>query len=301
MSLLIIGSIAFDTIETPVDKVEDTLGGSATYICLAAGYFSKQNYLVGVVGDDFNNEHITMLEKHNTDLQGLQIVKGGKTFRWGGRYHENFNDRDTLFTELNVFETFNPIIPDNLRKTEFVLLGNIDPPLQMNVLNQIEKPKFIFCDTMNLWIDIRKNELLEVIKKIDMLVINDSESKMISNEKNIFKAAEYIQKIGPKYLIIKKGEHGALFFHSNKIFTIPAYPLKKIADPTGAGDSFLGGLAGYIAKTDDISFENIKKGIVYGTCLASFCVEHFSTKGLENLSMEEINNRYYEMKELTEF
>ncbi|MBN1638811.1 MAG: sugar kinase [Ignavibacteriales bacterium] len=301
MSLLIIGSIAFDTIETPIDKVEDTLGGSATYICLAAGYFSKPNYIVGVVGDDFKSEHIEMLEKHNTDLQGLQIIKGGKTFRWGGRYHENLNDRDTLFTELNVFETFNPQIPNNLRKTEFVLLGNIDPPLQMNVLNQIESPKFIFCDTMNLWIDIRKKELLEVMEKVDMLVINDSESKMISGEKNIFKAAEYIQKIGPKYLIIKKGEHGAILFYEDKMFSIPAFPLKQISDPTGAGDSFLGGLAGYVARTNDISFKNIKKGIVYGTCMASFCVEHFSTKGLENLSEDEIENRFKEMKELTEF
>lgn len=301
MSLLIIGSIAFDTIETPVAKVEETLGGSATYICLAAGYFSKPNYLVGVVGSDFNSEHIKILEEHNTDLQGLQIIQGGKTFRWGGKYHENFNDRDTLFTELNVFETFNPIIPEKLKSTEFVLLGNIDPPLQMNVLNQITNPKFVLCDTMNLWIDIRKQELLEVLKKIDLLVINDSEAKMLSGERNIFNAAEKIIELGTKYLIIKKGEHGALLFYEDKIFSIPAYPLREISDPTGAGDSFLGGLAGYLAMTNDISYENIKKGIVYGTVLASFCVQHFSTKGLENLSIEQIEKRYNEIKKITEF
>lgn len=301
MGLLIVGSIGLDDIETPFDKVTNALGGSTTYISLAASYFSGPVSIVGVVGDDFPDEHIKMLEDHNVDLEGLQIVKGAKTFRYGCKYHYDLNVRDSLFTELNVFEKFNPIIPDKEKKSSFVILGNIAPQLQINVLDQLENPKFVVCDTMNFWIDRSKADLIKVLKKVNVLIINDSEARLLSNEPNLIKAARIISEMGPKYLIIKKGEHGALLFGENTIFSAPAYPMENIFDPTGAGDAFAGGFTGYLHKNMEFSFENLKRAVVYGSVMASFCVEKFSTKGLENLSFLEIHNRFIEFRELSSF
>ncbi|RJP63495.1 MAG: sugar kinase [Ignavibacteriales bacterium] len=300
MSLLVIGSLAFDTVITPFAKADNALGGSAVYVSVAASYFTKPIYLVGVVGDDFKEEHVKLLKDHNVDIEGLQIIENGKTFRWGGKYHDDMNNRDTLFTELNVFQDFDPVIPENYKKSEYVLLGNIDPTLQLRVLKQIISPKFIVCDTMNLWIDIKNAELLEVIKQVHVLIINDSEARLITKEPNLIKAAKMIMKMGPEFLIIKKGEHGALLFSKDKIFSAPAYPLENIYDPTGAGDTFAGGFIGYMQKTQDLSFENMKKAVIYGSALASFCVEHLSTKGIENLTQTKIQERFKEFLSLTE-
>ncbi|MDH7605852.1 MAG: PfkB family carbohydrate kinase [Melioribacter sp.] len=301
MGLLIVGSIGFDDIETPFDKVENALGGSVTYISLAASYFTGPVSIVGIVGEDFDHKHIKMLEDHNIDLEGLQIVKGEKTFRYGCRYHYDLNVRDSLFTHLNVFERFNPIIPEKKRKYPFIVLGNISPQLQLNVLDQLENPKFIVCDTMNFWIEGAKEDLLKVLKRVDVLIINDSEARLLSQEPNLIKAAKIISAMGPKYLIIKKGEHGALLFGEDMIFSAPAYPMENIYDPTGAGDAFAGGFTGYLHKTRDLSFENLKRAVIYGSIMASFCVEKFSTKGLEDLSYLEIQNRFYEFRELSSF
>ncbi len=300
MELLVVGSIALDTVVTPISSFDNALGGSTTYISLAASYFCNKVNIVGVVGDDFPEEHIKLLKEHKGNLDGLQIVKGGKTFRWGGKYHDDLNDRDTLFTELNVFEFFNPIIPESYKNNKYVMLGNIDPDLQMNVLNQLEN-KFVICDSMNLWMNIKLESLLNVIKKVDVLIINDSEAKQLSKNNNLIKAAEIIQNMGCKYLIIKKGEHGALLFGNEKVFSAPALPIKEVFDPTGAGDTFAGGFAGYLSQTDDISFENMKKAVIYGSTLASFNVEKASTKGIENLTKQQIEDRYNKFKELAGF
>jgi sugar/nucleoside kinase (ribokinase family) len=301
LGLLIVGSIGLDDIETPFDKITNALGGSTTYISLAAGYFSGPVYIVGVVGDDFSKEHIKLLEDHNIDLEGLQIVNGAKTFRYGCKYHYDLNVRDSLFTELNVFEKFDPIIPAKGRKSKIVILGNIAPQLQMIVLDQLENPSFVVCDTMNFWIDRSKEELLKVLKRVDVLIINDSEARLLSNEPNLIKSAKIISEMGPKYLIIKKGEHGALLFGEDAVFSAPAYPMESIYDPTGAGDAFAGGFTGYLHKNMDFSFENLKRAVIYGSIMASFCVEKFSTKGLENLSYLEIHNRFLEFRELSSF
>ena len=301
MGLLIVGSIALDSVETPFDKVENALGGSSTYISLAASYFTHPVHIVGVVGEDFPSKYIEMLENHEIDTEGLQIIEGGKTFRWGGRYHYDLNVRDTLFTDLNVFENFDPVIPVKSKKNSFVLLGNIIPSLQNKVLDQLEGPKFVVCDTMNLWIETTKEDLLEVLKRVDVLIINDSEARLLSNEPNLIKAAKVIEKLGPKYLIIKKGEHGALLFDGDTVFAAPAYPLENIFDPTGAGDSFAGGFVGYLHKTRDLSFENLKRAVIYGSALASFCVEQFSTKGIEYLDKLQIHDRFLEFRELSRF
>jgi len=301
LGLLIVGSIALDSVETPFDKVENALGGSSTYISLAASYFTHPIHVVGVVGEDFPKAHIDMLENHNIDTEGLQVIEGGKTFRWGGRYHYDLNVRDTLFTDLNVFENFDPVIPVKSKKNSFVLLGNIIPSLQNKVLDQLEGPKFVVCDTMNLWIETTKEDLLEVLKRVDVLIINDSEARLLSNEPNLIKAAKVIKKLGPKYLIIKKGEHGALLFDGDTVFSAPAYPLENIFDPTGAGDSFAGGFVGYLHKTRDLSFENLKRAVIYGSALASFCVEQFSTKGIEYLDKLQIHDRFLEFRELSRF
>ena len=301
MGLQVVGSIALDSVETPFDKVENALGGSATYISLAASYFSGPVYLTGVVGEDFSKEYIKLLENHNIDLDGLQIIEGGKTFRWGGKYHYDLNTRDTLFTELNVFENFNPVIPDKQKKNNFIVLGNIHPDLQLKVLDQMTNPKFVVCDTMNLWIDISKDQLIEVIKRVNALIINDSEARLLTKEPNLIKAASMIMEHGLDYLIIKKGEHGALLFSENGTFSAPAYPMETIFDPTGAGDTFAGGFTGYLHKTQDLDFDNIKRAVIYGSTLASFCVEKFSTKGLENLDYLQIQDRYHEFRELSSF
>lgn len=301
MSLLVVGSVALDSVETPFDKVENALGGSATYISLAASYFSAPVELVGVVGSDFPTPYIKMLEEHNIDLEGLQIIKGEKTFRWGGKYHYDLNVRDTLFTELNAFQNFNPVLPDIYKKSKYVCLGNIDPILQMKVLDQVENPQFVVCDTMNLWINSMKQDLLHLLKRVHVFILNDSEARMLTEEPNLIKAARLIRGMGPEILIIKKGEHGALLFTEDMIFSAPAFPMEFIFDPTGAGDSFAGGFIGYIHKTRDLSAENIKRAVIYGSTMASFCVEKFSTKGLEDLSYLQIQDRFRDFRNLSSF
>jgi len=293
LGLLIVGSLALDTVITPFDKVEDALGGSATYIALAASYFSGPVELVGVVGNDFPDEYIKLLEDHSVDLAGLQKEEG-KTFRWGGKYHYDLNVRDTLFTYLNVFENFDPVIPEKFKKSKYVCLGNIDPTLQLKVLEQMIDPQLVVCDTMNYWIEGMKEELLQLLKRVDVLIINDSEARLLAQEPNLIKASKMIRDLGPKTLIIKKGEHGAMLFSDETVFSAPAYPMEMIYDPTGAGDSFAGGFTGYLFKTRDLSPNNLKCAVIYGSSMASFCVEKFSTKGLEELSNLKIQDRYRE-------
>lgn len=299
MSLLVVGSVAFDSVETSVDKIEKALGGSATFCSVSASYFSDDVKMIGVVGDDFGDENIQMLKNHKIDISGLDIVKGEKTFSYGCVYQNDMNIRDTLFTDLNVFEKFDPIIPDEMKEMPFLLLGNIMPSLQLKVLDQMTNLKFSVCDSMNLWIEIAKEDLLKVMKRVNLLVINDSEAKMLAEESNLIKAAKKVMDMGPKYLIIKKGEHGALLFGEGKIFSAPAFPLETVFDPTGAGDSFAGGFTGYLLNSKEINFESMKKAIIYGSTLASFCVEKFSTKGIENLSKDAIQKRYNDFLELS--
>jgi len=301
LSLLVVGSVALDSVETPFDKIEDALGGSATYISLAASYFSAPIILIGVVGDDFPQKYINLLQEHSIELEGLQIIEGEKTFKWGGKYHYDLNVRDTLFTKLNAFENFNPIIPENFRKSRYVCLGNIGPDLQIRVLDQISDPQFVVCDTMNLWINIMKQELLKLLKRVNVFILNDSEARLLTEEPNLIKAAKIIREMGPEILIIKKGEHGALLFTGDTIFSAPAYPMEIIFDPTGAGDSFAGGFTGYLHQTRDLSPENIKRAVIYGSTMASFCVEKFSTKGLEDLSYLQIQDRFREFKKISHF
>ena len=292
MSILVVGSLGLDTIETPFAKVEESLGGSAVYISLAASFFSPEVKLVGVVGEDFPEKYIQLLRDHHIDLEGLQIVKGGKTFRWSGKYHYDMNSRETIFTELNVFKDFNPVIPENYRDSKFIVLGNIDPNLQMNVLNQLNHPEFIICDTMNYWIE-RKNEALrKLLTLVDLLVVNDSEARLLANHPNLIRAAKIILEMGPKKLVIKKGEHGSLLITRDTIFVAPAFPLENISDPTGAGDTFAGGMVGYLSRVNSINDEELKKAIIYGSVLASFCVEKFSVDGLLSLNDSKINDRF---------
>lgn len=300
MSLLVVGSLALDTVATPFDKVTDALGGSATYISLAASYFSGPVNLVGVVGNDFPKRYIRLLEEHNIDTDGLQVMDG-KTFRWSGKYHYDLNVRDTLLTELNVFEKFDPVIPEKFRNSRFICLGNIDPALQLKVLEQMVNPQFVVCDTMNYWIEGKKDELLQVLKHANVLIINDSEARLLAHEPNLIKAARQIREMGPEILIIKKGEHGALLFMEDIVFSTPAYPLEMIYDPTGAGDTFAGGFIGYLHKTNDLSVESVKSAVVFGSTLASFCVEKFSVEGLRDLNYLRIHDRYREFFNLTRF
>ena len=301
MGLLVVGSLGLDTVETPFDKVTDALGGSATFISLAASYFSGPIQLVGVVGSDYPQEYIELLGKHNVDLEGLQIIEGGKTFRWGGKYHYDLNVRDTLFTDLNVFDKFDPVIPDNYKKSKYLCLGNIAPTLQLRVLDQMDNTQFVVCDTMNYWIEGMKDELVKLLKRVNVLIINDSEARLLSNEPNLIKAAKLIREMGPEFLIIKKGEHGAMLFADDTIFSAPAYPMEIIYDPTGAGDSFAGGFIGYLYKTRDLSPENMKRAVIYGSAMASFCVEKFSTIALEDLSYLQIQDRFREFRNLSRF
>lgn len=299
MSILVVGSAALDTVETPFGSVEDALGGSAIYFSAAASYFAPVN-LVAVVGDDFPREQIEFLKKKNVDFSGLEVANG-KTFRWGGKYGLDLNERDTLFTHLNVFEKFEPKIPDSYKNSEYIFLANIGPDLQMDVLKQIQSPKLVALDTMNYWIGGNLPALRETLKRVDVLIINDSEVRQLANEANLVKASKIVQEMGPKTLIIKKGEHGALLIARNSFFWAPAYPLEIIYDPTGAGDTFAGGFMGYMAKSDDISIDNLKRAVVFGSAMASFCVEKFSLERLKNLSDEEIRTRFKEFWQMTNF
>lgn len=301
MSLLVVGSLALDTIETPFGKAQNALGGSAVYISAAASYFIRPIRLVGVVGSDFPREHIDFLESRDVDLDGLQIIPEGKTFRWSGRYHYDLNVRDTLFTELNVFEYFDPTIPDGYRRSSYICLGNMDPVLQRRVLEQLERPRLVVGDTMNFWIDRKGKQLRDTLAMTDVLVVNDSEARLLAQEPNLMKAAKRIMAMGPKVVIIKKGEHGAVLVTERTVFTAPAYPLENINDPTGAGDAFAGGFIGWIAKTDDLSEENLKRAVIYGSALASFCVERFSVERLKDLTHLEIQDRVRAFRELSRF
>ena len=301
MSLLVVGSLALDNIETPFGSVTNALGGSATYISTAASYFAKPIRLVGVVGGDFPAGAISFLEGKGVDLEGLQIIKEGKTFHWSGRYHYDLNSRDTLFTELNVFEQFDPKIPERYRKSTCVCLGNIDPVLQRRVLDQIESPWLVVCDTMNYWIEGKNAELRETLRQIHILILNDSEARLLSKEPNLIKAGRAIRAMGPRIVIIKKGEHGALLLADQLVFSAPAYPMENIFDPTGAGDTFAGGFIGWLERTGDISEENLKRAVIYGSTLASFCVEKFSVDGLADLTYLQIQDRFREFRELSRF
>jgi sugar/nucleoside kinase (ribokinase family) len=301
LSVLVVGSLALDDIETPFGSVANALGGSATYISTAASYFVKPIRVVGVVGGDFPAGAITFLEGKGVDLEGLQIIAEGKTFHWSGRYHYDLNSRDTLFTNLNVFEHFNPIIPERYRKSTCVCLGNIDPVLQRKVLDQIESPWLVVGDTMNYWIEGKNAELRETLKQIDVLIVNDSEARLLSKEPSLIKAGRAIRAMGPRVVIIKKGEHGALLLTEQMVFSAPAYPMENIFDPTGAGDAFAGGFVGWLERTGDISEENLKRAVIYGSTLASFCVEKFSVDGLADLTYLQIQDRFREFRELSRF
>ncbi|MDO7876803.1 PfkB family carbohydrate kinase [Hymenobacter sp. ASUV-10] len=299
MSLLIIGTVAFDAIETPFGKTDKIIGGAATFIGLSASYSTKPVKLVAVVGDDFPQADILTLEEHGIDTEGLQIKQGEKSFFWSGKYSQDLNSRDTLITELNVLADFDPIIPDAYQDCKYLMLGNLTPAIQRLVIQRlVNRPKLIVMDTMNFWMDIALEELKETIEMVDVLTINDEEARQLSGEYSLVKAARKIQEMGPKFLIIKKGEHGALLFHKNKIFFAPALPLEEVFDPTGAGDTFAGGFIGHLAATDDISFENMKRAVIHGSAMASFCVEKFGTERLLNLTQEEIEAREAQFGEL---
>ncbi|MDY7394642.1 PfkB family carbohydrate kinase [Aureibaculum sp. 2210JD6-5] len=300
--LLIVGTVAFDKIETPFGKTDKILGGAATFIGLSASQFNVDSGIVSIVGDDFPQGYLDLLKSKNIDTTGIEIVKGGKTFFWSGKYHNDMNTRDTLVTELNTLADFNPIVPENFKDTDFLMLGNLHPSVQMAVIKQIpNRPKLTVLDTMNFWMDNAWDELIEVIKKIDVITINDEEARQLSGEYSLVKAAQKISTMGPKYVVIKKGEHGALLFHKENIFFAPALPLEEVFDPTGAGDTFAGGFIGYLAQTRDISFENMKNAIIYGSNMASFSVEKFGTRRMEDLTKDEIQNRLKRFKELTQF
>ncbi len=300
--LLIVGTVAFDAIETPFGKTDKILGGAGTYIGLSASHFNLQSAIVSVVGDDFPQEYLDLLTARNIDISGLEIVKGGKTFFWSGRYHNDLNSRDTLDTQLNVLADFQPKVPQNFKNADVVMLGNLHPMVQSSVLDQIEtKPKLVVLDTMNFWMDCALPELLAVIKRIDVITINDEEARQLSGEYSLVKAAAKIHTMGPKYVVIKKGEHGALIFHENDVFFAPALPLEDVFDPTGAGDTFAGGFAGFITQSENISFENMKTAIIQGSNLASFCVEKFGTERMLTLSKDEVTTRLKQFKSLTQF
>ena len=299
--LLIVGTVAFDAIETPFGKTDKILGGAATYIGLSASNFDVESAVVSVVGEDFPSEYLELLKKNNINIEGVEIVKGGKTFFWSGRYHNDLNTRDTLDTQLNVLADFNPVVPETHKDAEFVMLGNLHPLVQLSVLEQVKNPKLVVLDTMNFWMDNTLDDLMKVIEKVDVITINDEEARQLSGEYSLVKAARKIEEMGPKYVVIKKGEHGALLFHKEQIFFAPALPLEEVFDPTGAGDTFAGGFIGYLARTGDVSFENMKSAIIYGSNLASFCVEKFGTERMQALTGAQMNERLYEFKKLTQF
>ena len=300
--LLVVGTMAYDAIETPFDKVDRILGGAATYIALASSKFDVDCGLVSVIGADFEESDLKILQDLDVDISGVELVPDGKSFFWSGRYHDNMNMRTTIDTQLNVLENFNPIVPLSYKSAEVMMIGNLHPRVQLSALNQMEgKPKFVVLDTMNFWMDHFRSTLDEVIAKVDLITINDEEARPLSEEHSLVKAAEKIHAMGPKYVIIKKGEHGAMLFGDGKIFIAPAFPLDQVIDPTGAGDSFAGGISGILANTDAINFETLKSGIIYGSVLASFTVEQFGVKALLAVTSKAINDRIEKFKSLTSF
>lgn len=299
--LLIVGTVAFDAIETPFGKTDKILGGAATYIGLSASQFNIESSIVSVVGEDFPQEYLDLLKDRNIDVSGTEIVQGGKTFFWSGKYHNDLNSRDTLDTQLNVLADFNPVVPEHFKSPDIVMLGNLHPLVQLSVLDQIERPKLVVLDTMNFWMDNTWDDLMKVISRVDALTINDEEARQLTNEYSLVKAARKIAEMGPKYVVIKKGEHGALLFHNEKIFFAPALPLEEVFDPTGAGDTFAGGFTGYLTHTGDISFENMKNAVIYGSNLASFCVEKFGTERMQDLNKDDVEERLEEFRALTQF
>jgi sugar/nucleoside kinase (ribokinase family) len=302
MSLLTVGTVAFDKLESPFGKTDKILGGAATYISMASSLLGVETGLVSVVGGDFPEEYIDLLKSKNVDLAGLEIVADGKTFFWEGKYHNDLNTRDTLTTELNVLETFNPVVPQNWKNADVLMLGNLHPLVQAGVLEQMEnRPKLVVLDTMNFWMDCAWEELMAVIKNVDVISINDEEARQMSGEYSLRKAARKIAEMGPKTVIIKKGEHGALLFQGDQVFYAPALPMEEVFDPTGAGDTFAGGFSGYLAKTNDFSFENMKRAIIFGSALASVTCEKFGTESLQNLDVEALNSRLNEFRELMRF
>lgn len=302
MSLLTVGTVAFDSIKTPFDAVEKILGGAGTYACLSASYFGVKSRIVSVVGGDFPQKYFDVLKSKNIDIEGIKIVPNEKTFFWAGEYHSDMNSRSTLATELNVFEKFDAQIPDSYKETDFLLLANLHPSIQNSVLNQMAKrPKLVVMDTMDFWMNNAWDELINTIKKVDILTINDEEARQLSNEYSLVKASKKILSMGPKFLIIKKGEHGAFLFSENDTFFAPAVPLENVVDPTGAGDTFAGGFIGFLSQNNDLSFDNMKRAIIYGSVMASFAVENFGTDKLMNITDEEIKKRLHKISSLTRF
>ena len=299
--LVIVGTVAFDAIETPFGKTDKILGGAATFIGLAAANYQVDGSIVSVVGGDFPQSYLDLLTDKGMDCKGIEVVKDGKTFFWAGKYHNDMNSRDTLVTELNVLADFQPVVPENYRDAEVVLLGNLHPDVQMSVVDQMTASKLVILDTMNFWMEHTWDALIQVLVKVDVISINDEEARQLSGEYSLVRAAKKIQTMGPKYVIIKKGEHGALLFHKEEVFFAPALPLEEVFDPTGAGDTFAGGFAGYLTQTEDYSFENMKKAIVHGSALASFCVEKFGTERLQTLKRDELYSRLQQFKQLTQF
>ncbi|WP_299521533.1 PfkB family carbohydrate kinase [Winogradskyella sp.] len=300
--LVIVGTLAFDAIETPFGKTDKILGGAATFIGLAASQFKVDCAAVSIVGDDFPQDYLDLLSGRGVNLKGVEIVKGGKTFFWSGRYHNDMNSRDTLVTELNTLADFNPVVPEDYLNAEVVMLGNLHPAVQMSVLNQMTtKPKMVILDTMNFWMDSALEDLHKVMQHIDVITINDEEARQLTGEYSLVNAASKIHKMGPQFVVIKKGEHGALLFNEDNVFYAPALPLREVFDPTGAGDTFAGGFAGYLARTEDYSFENMKNAIIYGSTMASFCVEKFGTERMVDLKADEIRKRLQQFKNLTQF
>lgn len=302
MSVICVGTMAFDAIETPFGKVDQIVGGSGTYVAYAAGNFVTPIQQISIVGYDFPQEEMDELTKRGVSLEGVEIVKDKKSFFWSGKYHLDMNSRDTLVTDLNVLADFNPVVPESYQGAEFLILGNLAPEIQMSVINQLKvRPKLIVMDTMNFWMDIAMDPLKEVLKKVDVLLVNDAEARQLSGELSLVKAAKAIMQMGPQFLIIKKGEHGALLFHQEHVFFAPALPLEEVFDPTGAGDTFAGGFIGHLAKTKDISFENMKTAIIVGSAMASFCVEKFGPERLKEINREDIDARLSEFVQLVNF
>ena len=302
MSLLTVGSVAFDTIETPSGRAEMVIGGAATYIAWAASYLTKDVRIVSIIGGDFPQHELDQLTERGVDTSGIHLVPDGRSFFWEGRYHDNMISRDTLITDLNVLADFDPVLPESYRNSEFLMLGNLTPEVQKKVIEQMTtRPRLIALDTMNFWMNIAWDGLMDVIRLVDILIINDDEARQMSGEHSLVKAAKKIHALGPKYLVIKKGEHGALLFNHDRMFFAPGLPLLEVIDPTGAGDTFAGGFMGYLASTHELSFENMRRAIIYGSVMASFCVEDFSLNKLRALTRKEIDERYEEFRELVNF